>query len=407
MVNLKKTLLVIGGGAAGFFGAINYAEKNPDDEVIILEKSNKLLSKVKISGGGRCNVTNSISNPIELSKFYPRGEKELIGPFNKFTTTDTIKWFENRGVKLKTEEDGRVFPITDDSQTIIDCFLNEAKKHTIKVLTKKNVEMINQSTAKNWKVSCSDKTEYEADNLLITTGSSEQIWNTLNQLGHEIIKPVPSLFTFNIKDERLKDIPGISVQNVEIKITDTNYKSSGPMLITHWGLSGPAILKLSAFAARELSSMNYNFEIEIDFIPKLSLSKLVSELKNVKLSSSKKIISTYPLFNIPLRLWERITAASGISSTLKWNDISNSSLNNLAKELAQAKFMLTGKSTFKEEFVTSGGVSLKEVDFKTMQSKILPNIYFAGEVLNIDALTGGFNFQSAWTTSWIAANSMK
>ncbi len=301
---MKKTLIVIGGGAAGFFGAINYAEKNPIDEVIILEKSNKLLSKVKISGGGRCNVTNSISNPIELSKFYPRGEKELIGPFNKFTTTNTIKWFENSGVKLKTEEDGRVFPITDSSQTIIDCFMNEAKKYNIKILTKKNVEMINQSTAKNWKVSCSDNTAYEADKLLITSGSSEQIWNTLNQLGHEIIKPVPSLFTFNIKDERLKDIPGISVQNVEIKITDTNYKSSDPILITHWGLSGPAILKLSAFAARELFSLNYNFEIEINFIPKFSLSKLVSELKNVKLSSSKKIISSYPLFNIPLRLWE-------------------------------------------------------------------------------------------------------
>ncbi len=404
---MKKTIIIIGGGAAGFFGAINYAEKNPGDEVIILERSNKLLSKVKISGGGRCNVTNSISNPIELSKFYPRGEKELIGPFNKFTTTDTIKWFIEKGVKLKTEEDGRVFPITDNSQTIIDCFLDEAKKYNIKILTKKNVEMITQSTTKNWKVVCSDKTEYEADNLLITTGNSEQIWNTLKQLGHEIIKPVPSLFTFNIKDERLKDIPGISVKNVEIKITDTKYKSSGPMLITHWGLSGPSILKLSAFAARELNTMNYNFKIEINFIPKVNTNKVLDELKKIKQDSSKKIISTNPLFNIPLRLWERLILASGINSNLKWNDISKTLLLNLANELTQARFNVTGKSTFKEEFVTSGGVSLKEVDFKTMQSKILPGIYFAGEVLNIDALTGGFNFQAAWTTSWIAANSMK
>ena len=403
---MKQRLIVIGGGAAGFFGAINYAEKNPADEVIILEKSNKLLSKVKISGGGRCNVTNSISNPIELSKFYPRGEKELIGPFNKFTTTDTIKWFDERGIKLKIEEDGRVFPVTDDSQTIIDCFLNEAKKLNINIFTKKNVESLNQSENNRWEVSCSDNSEFESDKILVTTGNSESFWNMISSLGHEIIKPVPSLFTFNIHDERLKELAGVSVQNVEIKITNTNYKSSGPLLITHWGLSGPAILKLSAFAARELNSMNYSFEIEINFTPQHTFNQIADELKKVKVSSSKKIISSHNLFNIPLRFWEKITTASGISSELKWNDISNLLLRNLAKELTQAKFYVTGKSTFKEEFVTCGGVSLKEVDFKTMQSKILPNIYFAGEVLNIDALTGGFNFQSAWTTSWIAANTL-
>ena len=403
---MKKTLIIIGGGAAGFFGAINYAEKNPEDEVIILEKSNKLLSKVKISGGGRCNVTNSISNPIELSKFYPRGEKELIGPFNRFTTTNTIKWFEDRGVKLITEEDGRVFPITDSSQTIIDCFLNEAKKLNVKIITKKNVEEIISSSNKKWILKCPDKSEYEADELLITTGNSETFWDILKRLGHEIINPVPSLFTFNIKDERLKDIPGISIQNVEIKIINTNYKSSGPLLITHWGLSGPAILKLSAFAARELFSMNYNFEIEINFIPNINSKNILSMLQKIKGLNSKKIIFSNNHFNIPLRLWEKLTTATGINPTLKWNDVSNLLLSNLAKELTQAKFIVEGKSTFKEEFVTCGGVSLKEVDFKTMQSKLLPGIYFAGEVLNIDALTGGFNFQSAWTTSWIASNSM-
>ena len=381
-------------------------KKIHEDEVIILEKSNKLLSKVKISGGGRCNVTNSISNPIELSKFYPRGEKELIGPFNRFTTTNTIKWFEDRGVKLITEEDGRVFPITDSSQTIIDCFLNEAKKLNVKIITKKNVEEIISSSNKKWILKCSDKSEYEADELLITTGNSETFWDILKKLGHEIINPVPSLFTFNIKDERLKDIPGISIQNVEIKIVNTNYKSSGPLLITHWGLSGPAILKLSAFAARELFSMNYNFEIEINFIPNINSKNILSMLQKIKGLNSKKIISSNNHFNIPLRLWEKLTTATGINSTLKWNDVSNLLLSNLAKELTQAKFIVEGKSTFKEEFVTCGGVSLKEVDFKTMQSKLLPGIYFAGEVLNIDALTGGFNFQSAWTTSWIAANSM-
>ncbi len=402
---MKKSLLIIGGGAAGFFSAINYAEKNPDDEVIILEKSNKLLSKVKVSGGGRCNVTNSISSARELAKFYPRGGKELIGPFNKFTTTDTINWLEERNVKLKVEDDGRVFPITNNSQTIIDCFINEAEKLNVKILLKKNVETIFQSN-KKWNLTCSDDSEFEADKLLIASGGSESIWNILNELGHEIVNPIPSLFTFNIQDERLKELPGVSVQNVEIKIINSKLKSSGALLITHWGLSGPAVLKLSSFAARELFEMNYNFEIEINFVPSLNFNELNKELEKVKITSSKKIISATPLFNLPMRLWEKLIIQTKISSSLKWNDVSKKLLNSLANELTKSKFIVSGKSTFKEEFVTAGGVLLKEVDFKTMESNVLPGIYFAGEVLNIDALTGGFNFQAAWTTSWIAANSI-
>ncbi|MEO8399562.1 MAG: NAD(P)/FAD-dependent oxidoreductase [Ignavibacteriaceae bacterium] len=403
---MKSNLIVIGGGAAGFFGAINYAENNPNSEIIILEKSDKVLRKVKISGGGRCNVTNAISDPFELSKFYPRGGKELISAFNKFTSSDTIKWFEDKGVKLKTENDNRVFPVTDNSQTIIDCFLNEASKLNIKILKKINAQKFERTENNNWKIITENDEIFETEKLLIASGSSEKIWKILNDIGHSIVDPIPSLFTFNIKDKRLIDLAGISVPYVEIKINEINFKAAGPLLITHWGLSGPVVLKLSAWAARELHKKNYNFKIEINFALEFNSGQMLNKLLKIKNELASKNISSGSLFNIPLRFWEKIIDHSGINSSIKWNNLSKKNLQILADELTNSKFNVTGKSTFKEEFVTSGGVSLKEIDFKTMQSKILPNIYFAGEVIDIDGITGGFNFQSAWTTAWIAANSM-
>jgi predicted Rossmann fold flavoprotein len=398
-------LIVIGGGAAGFFGAINYAGKNPGNEVLILEKSNKLLSKVKVSGGGRCNVTNVITDPKQLSGYFPRGGKELIGPFSRFSSSDTVKWFQKRGVKLKAEEDGRIFPVTDDSQTIINLFLREAEKLKIKIYSKKNINKIIFFDRK-WNVIASDGSFYSADKLLIAPGSSESIWKILEDLGHNIIKPVPSLFTFNIKDERIKNLSGISVPACEIKIEDINIKTTGPLLITHWGLSGPAILKLSSWAARELSRLNYKFKIKVNFVPGFNSEKLLNELQQMKKISSRKIVSGTPHFKIPLRLWEKLCDYSGAGSNLKWNDISRKTLQKFSVLLPNSEFNVMGKSTFKEEFVTCGGISLAEIDFKTMQSKLLPDIYFAGEVIDVDGITGGFNFQSAWTTSWIAAESM-
>jgi predicted Rossmann fold flavoprotein len=404
---MKKSLIVIGGGAAGFFGAINFAEKFPGSEVTILEKSPKVLRKVKISGGGRCNVTNVCSDPRELSKNYPRGGKALIGAFTRFSSNDTVRWFEDRGIKLKVEEDGRIFPVSDDSQTIIDCLISSAEKAGVKILTNINVvEIIPPNFDKKWKIKISDNEIMESDNLLIAPGSSERIWEMLKNIGHKIVPPIPSLFTFNIKDERLKDIPGISVNDVEISVEGTKLKSNGPLLVTHWGLSGPAILKLSAWGARILNEKNYSFFIKINFIPSLNHQKIAEKFLENKITLAKKRISSSPPKDIPLRLWEKLLSASNLTTEIKWQEISKKNINILIEQLIQAQFSVEGKSTFKEEFVTCGGVSLDEVDFKTMQSKLFPGLYFAGEILDIDGITGGFNFQSAWTTGWIAGNSM-
>lgn len=402
---MKKTIIIAGGGAAGFFAAINIAETLPGANVVILEKSNKVLSKVKISGGGRCNVTNVISDPVKLSSFYPRGNKELISAFSRFSSNDTVKWFEKRKVRLKTEEDGRIFPLTNDSQTIIDCLLNSADKAGVSIITSTGIKNIFYSEFdERWIVQTTGK-NYLADVFLAATGSNEQMWKQLANIGHKIEKPVPSLFTFNINDSRIKNIPGISHHNVDVKIAGSKLSSSGDVLITHWGLSGPAILKLSAWGAKELFKINYKFGLITNWINRNTEEARIF-LAEYRENNPQKIILNHPLLNIPARLWEKLVYAAGIDENMKWQGVSKSLLNNLATELSAGKFEVVGKSTNKEEFVTCGGVNLKEVDFKTMQSKLFNNLYFAGEVLNIDAITGGFNFQSAWTTAWIAAEAI-
>lgn len=400
---IEKHVVIVGGGAAGFFAAINIAEQNPSFKVAILERGTEGLQKVKVSGGGRCNVTHAEFIPQELIKNYPRGEKELLGPFHQFMTGDTIEWFEKRGIELKIEEDGRMFPITNSSQTIIDCFLNEAKKHKVEVLYNHSVKSI-KKVENSWKLDTSHG-DFSTEILLIATGSNPKIWNLLENLGHTISQPVPSLFTFNINDERIKDIPGVVALNVEVKVVGTDLWSEGPLLITHVGMSAPAILKLSAFGAIELAKRDYKFQIEVNFI-KLSFKDSLNVLKLLKHDLGKKTVLKSSQFDLPKRLWQKLVLASNMNQETRWADLNKSQLEDLASQLTKAVFQVNGKSTFKEEFVTAGGIDLKEINFKTFESKLHKNLYFAGEVINVDAVTGGFNFQNAWTSAFVAAKSI-
>ena len=400
-------MIIIGGGAAGFFTAINIAENDPELKVILLERGSHVLTKVKVSGGGRCNVTHAEFIPKELTQNYPRGEKELLGPFHTFMTGDTIEWFEKRGVPLKIEEDGRMFPESNSSQTIIDCFLNETERLGIAVLKNYSVKEIRKEK-EAWQVS-TEKGSFTSDKLVMATGSSTKVWDLLKKLGHTIIPPVPSLFTFNINDDRIKDLPGIATP-ASIKVISENNKlkleSEGPLLITHRGLSGPAILKLSAWGAKELNGVNYQFKIKINWLLDLSTDEAFESLKNLRESNKKQSPTTYAQLGLPKRLWQSLVLASGIVATQKWAETTNKQLQELATQISESKFEVNGKSTFKEEFVTAGGVDLKEIDFKRYESRLHKNLYFAGEVLNIDAITGGFNFQNAWTGGYIVAKSI-
>jgi predicted Rossmann fold flavoprotein len=396
-------IIIIGGGAAGFFAAINTAEKFPDLKIVILERGKDVLGKVKISGGGRCNVTHAEFTPKELTYNYPRGEKELLGPFHTFMTGDTMEWFEKRGVELKIEDDGRIFPVSNNSKTIIDCFLNETKKHQIDILTNQGVKDVTYNTNK-WEITTGSHL-FTSDKLLVATGSSPKMWEILKRLNHTITNPVPSLFTFNCNDNRISDIPGVVAQNVSVKVLNTNLESDGPVLITHWGFSAPSILKLSAFGAIELAKLDYKFTIEINFL-NLELETVLDNLKTNKLEEAKKTVYKFAQFELPKRLWYKLVIDANIKEDTKWADLNKQQLEALAKQLCAAQFKIDGKSTFKDEFVTAGGINLKEIDFKTYKSKQHQHLYFAGEVLNIDAVTGGFNFQNAWTSGYIVAQNI-
>ena len=395
--------LIVGGGAAGFFTAINIVERNPKAKVAILERGAEVLGKVRISGGGRCNVTHACFEPNELVKFYPRGEKELRGPFHQFCSGDTIEWFERHGVDLKIEDDGRMFPVSNSSQTIIDCFLKATQQLGIKVLTGQSVQSIFKKD-NYWKIDTQNQ-NYQAENLILATGSNPKIWEMLQEFGHAIIPPVPSLFTFNSKDPRIKELPGVSAK-VTVRVKDTKLEATGPLLITHWGMSGPAILKLSAWGARILHDKNYQFTLLVNWLNDLDTEEALVQLKTLKQEQAKKTVAKKSPFELTNRLWESLVLASGISTETKWADLSKIQLQHLAQQLTNGIFSIKGKSTFKEEFVTAGGIDLKEINFKTMESKIHPNLYFAGEIVNIDAITGGFNFQNAWTSGFIVANAV-
>jgi predicted Rossmann fold flavoprotein len=401
---MKKDVIIVGGGAAGFFTAITAKELNPELKVTILEKGKEVLQKVKISGGGRCNVTHACFVPKDLTEFYPRGKKELLGPFHQFMTGDTMEWFETRGVPLKIEKDNRVFPQSNSSQSIIDCFEKLVKKYNIEVLKNHGV---NSVTKENdvWQLETT-KGFFTADKLVIAAGSSKRIWDLVTTLGHKVIEPVPSLFTFKIKDARLTDLLGVSVPYATVKIVDTKLESHGPLLITHWGMSGPAILKLSAFGARKLAELNYEYKVEVNWLSK-PFGQVVQELHKIKKANTKKQIALRSPFEpISKRLWERLVTTVGVDPVSRWADLSNKDLDEIASQLSRAVFKASGKSTFKDEFVTAGGIALKEINFKRFESKLHENLFFAGEVLNIDAVTGGFNFQNAWTGGYIIGNAL-
>lgn len=392
--------IVIGGGAAGFFTGINLAQRAPQHKIAIIERGKDVLQKVRISGGGRCNVTHAQFIPKDLSLNYPRGEKELLGPFHSFMTGDTIAWFENHGVALKIEDDGRMFPITDSSQTIIDCFMMLVRTHNIDILTSHNVTTI--SKEKNWNIYCSDHI-FTCKNLVVAAGSSPKVWNLMEQLGHTIVDAVPSLFTFNVNDKSITMLAGVA-HECSISIPSLKIESQGPLLITHWGFSGPAILKASAWGARKLSDARYAFKLYINWLNHIETIDCYERLL-VQRSDSKKQVANEWLFDIPKRLWKFLVERVGLTNK-NWADCSNTDLQNLAQALTASTFAINGKSTFKEEFVTAGGVDLKEINFKSFASKKQENLYLAGEILNIDAITGGFNFQNAWTGGWMIAQAI-
>jgi predicted Rossmann fold flavoprotein len=402
-MNSNFDIIIVGGGAAGFFTAINTVEKNPKLKVAILERGKTVLEKVRISGGGRCNVTHACFIPNDLVKYYPRGEKELRGPFHQFCSGDTIEWFSTHGVELKIEDDGRMFPVSDNSQTIIDCFLLATQKLGIQVLIGQSVQSIFKAED-YWKVETNHET-FACQKLIITTGSNPKIWEMLNQLGHTIVPPVPSLFTFNIKDTRIKDLMGLSAF-AKVKVKGSKLEAAGPLLITHWGMSGPGILRLSAWGARELFDKHYQFILQVNWLNEVTFEEAINTLKELKQEHAKKAVSKKSPFEFPNRLWESLVLASGISTETKWADLSKQQLTNLANQLTNGEFQVNGKSTFKEEFVTAGGIDLKEINFKTMESKLHKNLFFAGEIVNVDAITGGFNFQNAWTSGFIVAQSI-
>jgi predicted Rossmann fold flavoprotein len=399
-------VVIAGGGPAGFFAAIRCAELNPRLRVLILEKAQQTLGKVIISGGGRCNVTHACFDPAQLISFYPRGGMALRGAFTRFQPADTVKWFEERGVPLKTEADGRMFPVTDSSKTIANCLRDSAETAGVTVLVGATLQQVQKNSTGGFRLEVGKDAlvSIQTKKLLLATGSDPKTQQIIQALGHSIEEPVPSLFTFNVKDARIEGLAGVSVENVTVRM-DT-LMQHGPLLITHWGLSGPAVLRLSAWGARELFAKNYHATLTVNWLDDYSFEQALEILQRNKewQENARKKVAAHPAFSqIPVRLWKQLTQFIGEKN---WADVSKAELRKLASELTAGEFMIVGKGQFKEEFVTCGGLRLSEVDFKTMQSRIVDGLYFAGEALDIDGVTGGFNFQSAWTTGWLAGSAL-
>lgn len=397
---MVKTIVVIGGGAAGYFSALNIAEKATNVKVVILEKTTKTLSKVKVSGGGRCNVTHACFVPKELSKFYPRGEKELLGPFHTFMTGDTIAWFSERGVELKIEDDGRMFPVSNSSQTIINCFQKEVDRYGIKVQLSTEVQQVNKKQ-EGFEI-ITNKGKLQADYVVLAVGGNSKLkhYEWITDLGHSIVNPIPSLFTFNLKKHASNQLMGLAL-NANVRIVGTKYEEYGPVLFTHWGMSGPGILKLSAKAAHYLFEKSYQFNYEVEWVA--NGADLVHSLRKSKASAQ---LSNTKIEGFPNRFWEYLLAKGEIDGKKRWADLKKMEIEKLIQLLSRDDYAANGKTTFKEEFVTAGGVELREMNMKTMESKLIPNLFFSGEVLNIDGYTGGFNFQAAWTGGFLVANAI-
>ena len=406
MLNSSR-IIIIGGGAAGFFAAIACAEAAPGTEVIVLEKTAQFLAKVRISGGGRCNVTHACFDARELTKRYPRGERALIAPFQRFQARDTVSWFVARGVNLKTEGDGRMFPTTDSSETIINCLMHEARKCGVQLRANCGVESV-VKLGGGFELKLSDGETLRCDRLLLATGGcrTPALGQLASSLGHTLEPPVPSLFTFHIAAPWLHELAGVSVEAAEVSVPGAGLRECAPLLVTHWGLSGPAVLRLSAWGARALHDLDYRFTLHVNWLPLLPAETVANQLQSRRNSQPAKLVINTPVAPLSARLWEALVLASGIARDTRWAALTRAAQHALAQQLVRSEFQVTGKSLNKEEFVTCGGVRLKEVDFKTMQSRVCPGLFFAGEVLDIDGITGGFNFQSAWTTGWIAGGAM-
>ncbi len=403
---MQKHLVVIGGGAGGFFCAVNAARMAPHLKVTILEKTTKILSKVKISGGGRCNVTHALFDVVEMSKRYPRGQNFVKKTFHQFFTTDTIQWFESRGVKVKAEKDGRMFPVTDSSQSIIDCLLQEANLYGVEIRMNAEVKKLAKSNGQ-WTIALANEQQLLADYVCLATGGYPKaaMFDWLKSLGHQFAEPVPSLFTFNLPKHPITSLMGVSVEKVRVKIEGSKLAEEGPVLITHWGLSGPAVLRLSAWGARELAGKSYTFRVHVAWLTDYNEQSLKEVFRDLRRQHPAKKISNHNL-GLPNRLWQFLLEQSGVQEDLRFTDLPAKTENTFIRNLVDYGVDVQGKTTFKEEFVTAGGVNLSEVDANTMMSKKVPNLFFAGEVLDVDGITGGFNFQHAWTSGWIAAKSI-
>jgi predicted Rossmann fold flavoprotein len=399
-------IVIVGGGAAGFFAAIAAARADGNCKVSLFERGSQFLSKVRISGGGRCNVTHALFDPRMFTTRYPRGERELISPFHRFSADDTIAWFETRGVRLKREEDGRIFPVTDSSETVIDCLIKEAKVAGVRLFTRKGIETARVRTEGGFDLKLTDGESTACDRLLLATGGCRSIGGAelARSLGHTIEPPVPSLFSLHVPAPWLRSLPGISVSAVELIVE--KLRERGPLLITHNGISGPAVLRLSAWGARTLHEKEYRFSLRVNWIPHLSENELRTEFQSRRQMEPTRRVNNSPIGAIPARLWEKLVSNAGVSPDTIWTSLTRAGMNELIRQLHATELEVDGKSLNKEEFVTCGGVRLREINFKTMESRITPNLYFAGELLDIDGITGGFNFQAAWTTGWIAGHAM-